>query len=75
MKILAEHDGLRLVKTDGPNAYLVVQDVAHGTEITSTPCVTTEPKDHIIRLLLLERSRLAGLLAAPGPAAERASEE
>jgi hypothetical protein len=50
-RTIIERDGLRLHQTKGPNAYLVVTRLSDNREIVSTPCVVTEDKDQIIRLL------------------------
>ena len=54
-----EHMGLRLVQTEPPNSYLIVQRLSDGSEVVSTPCVVTEDKDEIIQLLFLAWLKLA----------------
>jgi hypothetical protein len=50
-RTIIERDGLRLHQTKGPNAYLVVTRLSDNREVVSAPCVVTEDKDEIIRLL------------------------
>jgi hypothetical protein len=69
-RIIVERDGLRLQQSAGPNAYLEVVKVSDGSDVVSTPCVVTEPKDEIIRLLFaawLELAEPAAPVSAPAP--------
>jgi hypothetical protein len=50
-RIINDDGSLRLEQTQPPNSYLVVRRNSDNAEVVSTPCVTTEPKDEIIRLL------------------------
>lgn len=51
-RVINDDGELRLEQTSPPNSFLQVVRNSDGKEIASTPCVTTEPKDEIIRLLL-----------------------
>ena len=65
-RIIVERDGLRLQQSAGPNAYLEVVKIADASEVVSTPCVVTEPKDEIIRLLFAAWLELAEPAAPAG---------
>jgi hypothetical protein len=52
-RLIIEHDGLRLRQSQPPNSYLQITRISDNSEVVSHPCVTTESKDEIIRLLLI----------------------
>ncbi|MGH8678630.1 MAG: hypothetical protein ACREUQ_09810 [Burkholderiales bacterium] len=68
---ICRHDGLRLAKLPGPNPFLVLTRLSDGKELVSQPCVTTEPKDEIVRVLLADLARLRASVAALTAQVER----